>query len=91
MLAPGGSSGLVSRGWLSSTEQPEKPLQHWAFTNRLRDLLLITHLSLNVGSVAHNNLALKGSWTEEEMLQRRFLCSNSHFEPCFLYLGVFFS
>lgn len=44
---------------LSKTEQLEKSLQHWAFTDRLRDLLLIT-LSLNAGSLSRK--VLGQSW-----------------------------
>lgn len=58
---------------LKSTEQPEKPLQHWALTDRLGDLLLITNL--NAGSLVCNNLTLKGSWAEKEMLKEGFYAS----------------
>lgn len=79
----GDSSSPLFRGWLSSTEKPEKPLQHWASNNRLGDLLLTTHLliRLNAGSPVCSSLTLKASWAEEEMLQRRLLCSNCHIKP----------
>lgn len=60
---------------LRSPEQPEKPLQHWALTDRLGYLLLVSHLNLNAGSLVCNNLALKGSWAEKETLKEGFYAS----------------
>lgn len=59
---------------LRSTEQPEEPLPHWALTDRLGDLLWISHLNLDVGSLVCNNL--KGSWAEKETFKKGFNASN---------------
>lgn len=71
-------------------------LQHWVFTHRLRDLFLITHLSLNAVSLVCNNLALKGSWQRRKCFRECFYAPIPTLSPAsctlllaFKYLGFF--